>query len=142
MHFQKKFKISDLKIFESKFWIWSLRPYQSTIGSGILSLKRECPTLSLIQTEEYIDLQHITSCIEKTLGNSFDYAVINYLALMMFDKQVHFHVIPRYNRIVNWNNSIWEDTNWPSVPQLSGHDTEFSSLISIKNYLISNLEED
>ena len=36
--FKNKFRVEDLKIFESKHWAWSLRPHQATLGAGILWL--------------------------------------------------------------------------------------------------------
>ena len=38
-----------------------------------------------------------TADIERALRATFDHQKINYLALMMVDPHVHFHVIPRYS---------------------------------------------
>jgi len=40
----------------------------------------------------------------------------NYLALMMVDKNVHFHVIPRYSTKINHNNKIFVDSGWLKLP--------------------------
>jgi hypothetical protein len=34
-NFRKKFKIADFTIYETDYWIWSLRPVQATLGSSI-----------------------------------------------------------------------------------------------------------
>src|SRR5690554_6450742 len=94
--FQKKFRVNEFKIYETDFWIWSLRPHQTTIGSGILSLKRECSTFKELNQEEFCDLKNIVKVVENNLEDIFNYDVINYLMLMMFDKHVHYHIIPRY----------------------------------------------
>lgn len=118
--FNKKFKIQDYTIFETDFWIWSLRPLQGTIGAGVLSLKRECPVLSEVTKEEFTDLERIIKVIEASLKKTFDYDIMNYLMLMMMDKQVHYHVFPRYENPVILNNSKYKDMNWPKPPELAG----------------------
>lgn len=57
--FNNKFKIKEFTIYKSEYWIWSLRPVQATLGSGILSLKRECSTFSGMTQEEFSDLNNI-----------------------------------------------------------------------------------
>lgn len=118
--FQEKFKVVEYKIYESKYWIWSLRPHQATLGSGILSLKRECIVFSELNPEEYADLNDIIKVIEPTIKKAFSYDALNYLMLMMFDKHVHYHVIPRYEKKILFNEKEWTDDSWPAVPALMG----------------------
>ena len=118
--FQKKFGINKYKIYHSRHWIWSLRPHQSTCASGIVSLKRECPTLAKVKSDEFNDLKNIVVVIESTLKDIFNYDVINYLMLMMVDKHVHFHIFPRYKHKINFLNETWIDKNWPDVPDILG----------------------
>ena len=120
IEFSNKFKIQDLKIYETKYWIWSLRPHQATIGAGILSLKRECATFGELESKEFADLNNIIKVIEATLKNTFNYDVINYLMLMMFDKHVHYHIFPRYQNSVVSLGDTWNDEAWPAVPALLG----------------------
>ncbi|MEI5907394.1 HIT family protein [Bacillus spongiae] len=139
--FREKFNIPELTMFETEYWIWSLRPHQATIGAGILSLKRECASFSDLNPEEHCDLNTIIKVIEKTLKNVFEYDIMNYLMLMMVDKQVHYHVIPRYEHPVEAFNEIWHDSAWPGLPNLAGVKLEASKLTSIsmliKNQIIS-----
>lgn len=118
--FKKKFKIEQFTLYETEYWIWSLRPLQGTVGAGILSLKRECPTFSQTTQEEFIDLEKMIKKIEATLKNTFDYDVINYLMLMMVDKQVHYHVFPRYKNSILLKGNKYADNNWPKPPELAG----------------------
>lgn len=118
--FNLKFKIEKYKIYENKFWIWSLRPASPTIGSSILSLKRECERFSNLTKEEFIGLEEIVKIIEMSLKDTFNYDVLNYLMLMMFDKQVHFHVFPRYKNSIFYNEEEWVDYDWPKIPDLMG----------------------
>lgn len=74
--FKEKFKVNEYKVYESEHWIWSLRPHQATLGSGILSLKRECPAFSELKPDEYADLNNIIKVIEPALMKTFNYDVI------------------------------------------------------------------
>lgn len=92
-----------MKTYETEHWVWSLRPIQTTIGSGILSLKRECPVFSELNQEEFSDLNSSIKIIEKTLKKTFNYDILNYLMIMMVDKQVHYHIILRYEETINFD---------------------------------------
>ena len=70
--FKSKFKIEELIIYETDYWIWSLRPVQATLGAGILSLKRECATFGELVSKEFADLNNIIKVIEPTLKNTFN----------------------------------------------------------------------
>jgi diadenosine tetraphosphate (Ap4A) HIT family hydrolase len=137
--FKNKFKIKELLIYESKYWIWSLRPVQATLGSGVLSLKRECPVFSELNQEEFCDLNNIIKVIEKTLKETFNYDIMNYFMLMMVDKQVHYHVIPRYERTMDFAGTTWKDSGWPGVPNLAGDELDRRELHEIQNAIKENL---
>lgn len=137
--FIEKFRVEQLKLYESDYWVWSLRPVQVTLGSGILSLKRECTTLGELKKEEFADLADIIKVIEKTLRKSFNYDIMNYLMLMMVDKQVHYHVIPRYEKTINFEGHSWSDAGWPGVPDLSGESLEVVLLENIANKIRQNM---
>jgi len=137
--FRTKFQIDTLKIFETEYWCWSLRPVQVTVGSGILSLKRAEIQLSKITEKESADFINIIRVIENTLIKTFSYQRINYLMLMMVDFQVHYHIIPRYDKDVFYLGKSWKDEDYPKPPMISGipNDTELLSKIglSLKNNL-------
>lgn len=137
--FISKFKTHELLIYQSKYWAWSLRPVQATIGAGVLSLKRECLFLSELNQEEFTDLNDIIKVIEITLKKTFNYDIMNYLMLMMVDKQVHYHVIPRYERTIKFAGISWKDSGWPGVPNLAGDELDMRELHDIQNALRENL---
>lgn len=138
--FRNKFKVSELEIYETEYWIWSLRPVQATLGAGVLFLKRECPVFSELNQEEFCDLNNIIKVIEKTLKIAFNYNIMNYLMLMMVDKQVHYHIIPRYERIIVFDGALWKDSGWPGVPNLSGEEFQIQVLHRIKETIKENLQ--
>lgn len=137
--FREKFKLDQYTLFESDYWVWSLRPLQGTIGAGVLSLKRECPILSQATAEEFADLEKIVKVIEKTLKDCFDYDIMNYLMLMMVDKQVHYHVFPRYENTVTLNGKEYKDPNWPKPPELAGEALSDEEMQAIYNEIKNKL---
>lgn len=116
--FVEKFKLNELIIKNVGSWIISLRPQQPTIGSLILTLNRKCESLAQITEEEGRQLSNAFTEIERLLNLAFKPDKINYLALMMIDNQVHFHVVPRYNRSILFENQEFEDNKWPGPPTL------------------------
>ncbi|MEG4328802.1 HIT domain-containing protein [Microcoleus sp. herbarium5] len=138
--FVNKFRIDELNICDSNFWIWSLRPSQCTLASGILSLKRYEEEFSKITAEESHDLKEILLTIETALKKSFKYDKINYLMLMMVDPHLHFHVIPRYSQETSFSSKSWIDSGWPSLPDLSSNGPEHPVLLyEIRDRIISFL---
>lgn len=121
INFKKKFMLDRLVIFETEFWIWSLRPQQVTLGSSVLSLKRPAETFIELSDAELIDLRVIATVMEKTLRSIFSYSKINYLMLMMQDNFVHYHIVPRYSEAVYFAESgiTFNDALFPGPPDLS-----------------------
>lgn len=111
--FSEKFKINELKLIDFLYWTLSVRPKQVTIGSLVISLKRNCHFVGEITEEESKELSIVFKYIEKLLKSAFQYNKINYICLMMVDKQVHCHVIPRYENTVIFNKKSYKDTSWP-----------------------------
>ena len=115
----QKFGYPESLIKELEHWVILLRPKQVTVGSLVLACKdknaRSIGQLSPSASKEfYIACQEI----ENILGRSLSPDKINYLALMMVDPHVHFHVIPRYENSRELNGKNFKDTSWPKPPNL------------------------
>lgn len=119
--FNAKFQVKELEIAQSEHWIWSARPVHSTLGAGILSLKRFCESMSEATPEEIADLAAITRIIEDRLGSVFGPDKMNYLMLMMVDAHLHFHVFPRYSSSIQFGGRDWSDDGWPALPNISAN---------------------
>ena len=100
-------------------WLILLRPDQVTLGALIIAHKEDLDSFSKINPSSYLELKDVFFDVERLLKNTFKYKKINYLALMMIDKHVHFHVIPRYDKKIKFNSFIFEDKSWPAPPDLS-----------------------
>jgi len=138
-NFQEKFRLSELVIAETELWRWSVRPDQSTVGAGVLSAKRALEAFSEITEEESADLGKIVKLIERTLKKTFSYNRINYLMLMMVDFHVHFHVIPRYDRDIDFAGITWKDKGWPTPPILDADPVGDDTLFAIRDELKNNI---
>lgn len=136
--FIEKFQLRKLLIKQIGNWNISVRPQQPTIGSLILSLNRRCESLSQLNTEEGEQISLAFVEIEKMLKNAFAPSLINYLALMLVDHQVHFHVIPRYSNEVVFKNVKYSDKDWPHIHSLKALDIDENTLVDILEYLKLN----
>lgn len=139
--FLKKFDINNLTIYESKYWRWSIRPLQCTVGAGILSLIRPAETLKEITEEEGADFSKIVSVIENTLSKCYNQQKMNYIMLMMVDNHVHYHVIPRYDHAITINGIEYGDECWPKPPVLDVTIMDENTRAIVFNNLKDNIVE-
>lgn len=118
-NFQKKYEVEKHRIFTNEHWIVSVRPEQITIGSLLLSLRRECTSMGYLHADEGESFSTACSFIEKTLKAKLSPEKVNYMALMMVDPQVHFHVVPRYSKPVFLGGTLYNDAFWPRPVEMS-----------------------
>ena len=104
---------------EYQHWVVLLRPLQVTVGSLVLACKEDAQSFGNISVAASTELQLVVADIEHALASAFNFQNINYLALMMVDKEVHFHVLPRYDHSVQLNGQDFEDTSWSGAPNIT-----------------------
>ena len=111
------------KTLVKKYGHWSLllRKRQITLGSLILVVNEDIRKLSDLPKEAFIEMNEIIKEVECNLKSIFGYDKINYLALMMVDPQVHFHVIPRYKDAKHFKGIEFVDKGWPALPQFDSY---------------------
>lgn len=114
-----QFNYPESLIYEYNYWVVLMRPQQVTLGSLVLACKGEYGSLADVPANAYSELKEITYHIERTLSKLFSFDKINYLLLMMRDKYVHFHVIPRYVGSRNVAGKEFSDTSWPMPPDIT-----------------------
>ena len=135
--FQQKFRTAEVLITEFDHWLWTVRAVQSTVGAGVLSLKRYASQFGELSAEEAAELADASKAIEAALQATFQPDKMNYLMLMMVDPHVHFHVLPRYAEPRSFAEIEWKDTGWPGIPVLGGEASTDEVLHTIRDRLRS-----
>ncbi len=115
---ETKFGYPATLIAQTSHWTVLLRPAQPTLGALVLVCREPAGAFSELSPEAYVDLRAAVRRIERALKEVVDYARINYLMLMMVDREVHFHVLPRYEGTRTWQGQIYPDAGWPGPPVL------------------------
>jgi len=105
-------------IAEYAHWVVLLRPDQPTLGSLVLAAKSDAEAFADLDGAAFAELARVVADIEAALREAVDYARINYLMLMMVDRHVHFHVIPRYDGVREAEGVAVQDKGWPKTPAL------------------------
>jgi diadenosine tetraphosphate (Ap4A) HIT family hydrolase len=114
----KKFGFPETLIRDYTHWCVVLRHSQATLGALVLIAKSDVTQLGDLPPEAFAELQRCTNHIETALRHMCAYDKINYLALMMVDPHVHFHVLPRYSQDQVFDGITFRDPGWPGVPDL------------------------
>lgn len=108
---------------EYENWIVLFRDKQVTIGSMIIMSKdMGARSLGDLSGDAWSEYGQVCLDVEGWLKEAFGADKFNYLALMMLDPEVHFHVIPRYSSEVTFNGHIYVDKDWPQKTNLEAMD--------------------
>ena len=101
---------------EYEHWVVLFREKQVTIGSVIIMSKQlDKQSLGDVTPEAWAEFGTVTGNVERWLRTAFGAEKFNYLALMMVDAEVHFHVIPRYSKPVRFEGQDFIDPDWPEA---------------------------
>ena len=84
------------RIAESPRWAVVLNTNQSLLGRCFLVLRRPETDTTALTDDEIVDLWAMTRRVKSALDHLWSPDHANYAFLMNLDRQVHFHVIPRY----------------------------------------------
>lgn len=115
--FMKKFKPENNTIKEFKYWIVVIREKQITLGSMIIILKREVPSVADMLPEEAAEFPEIVKWFENLTKELYGAEKFNYVIAMMKDSFVHYHAIPRYSKVIHKYGLEWQDSCWPGLIQ-------------------------
>jgi diadenosine tetraphosphate (Ap4A) HIT family hydrolase len=113
-----KFGYPGSLLHEYRNWVVLLRPSQPTLGSLVLACKHDATSLGTVPAEAYAELAIATRDLERAVRATLNCQKFNYLALMMVDPHVHFHVIPRYPEPREFEGVTYHDAAWPKPPDL------------------------
>jgi diadenosine tetraphosphate (Ap4A) HIT family hydrolase len=114
----QKFGYPGTLIKELDHWCIVMRPAQATLGALVLIAKSESTSVAQLPQQAYAELQQATHLIETALNRFRPFNKINYLAFMMVDPHVHFHVLPRYAEPQVFDGTAFTDPGWPALPDM------------------------
>ena len=84
-------------------------------------IKEEVTQFPQLSQRAFSELRQVSGDIETALKSAFQYDKINYLMLMMVDREVHYHVIPRYTTPTVFGKATFTDQGWPGAPDLKSY---------------------
>ncbi len=114
-----RFGYPETLVAEYESWVVLLRPRQVTLGSTVLACKEAARALGDVSTEAWAEVARVTSDLEQAVREAFGCERLNYLALMMVDPHVHFHVLPRYESPRELAGVAFVDAAWPKPPDVT-----------------------
>src|SRR3989344_6169732 len=135
-------KIFDEKnnvIKEYKYWKLLLRKKQVKLGSCVAILKRDAFPLSKVTKEEMVEYVQVTQEVERALAKAFKPDLVNHLALMFFDKHIHFHIITTYKEPRKFAGMEWVDDYNPDPLVQQREQVSQEILNKIKEEIKKNL---
>ena len=133
-----KFAYPESKIRDYKHWAVLVRPRQVTLGCVIIAETSDATAIGQLSAEALLELGTVSQELEATLQAAFHYDKINYIALMMVDPNVHFHVLPRYSMPRSFEDMEFRDTGWPKHPDMQfAHDLTPEALELLRVHLAS-----
>ena len=128
----RAFAYPDSLVREYRHWVVLVRPKQVTLGALVMACKESAQSFGAISSDAFREQEQVVCDIEQGLKAFTDFEKINYLMLMMVDKEVHFHVLPRYSEARRFDGVDYPDPGWPAAPDLgAGPALEGKSLAAI-----------
>ena len=109
----------DSLVREYDHWVVLVRPKQVTLGALVMACKERAQSFGAVSREAFREHERVVRDIEQGLKAFSAFEKINYLMLMMVDKEVHYHVLPRYSETRNFEGVDYPDSGWPAVPDLT-----------------------
>ncbi len=126
------FGYPDRLVAEYTSWVVIVHPKQMTLGALIVACTEDVTSLGTVSPIAWSQFAQVSADVEDTLSRLFAPEKLNYLALMMVDPHVHFHVVPRYADTRTFGAREFTDAGWPALPPMTAtHDLvpgEFTSL--------------
>ena len=114
----EKFGYPETLVKEYDNWVVLLKPEQTTLGTFIIANKSEATYLGKLPLEDWAEFSSVSRDAELVLTNELGAEKFNYLALMMKDPNVHFHLVPRYSKPQSFNGRDYVDKDWPGKTEL------------------------
>jgi len=137
LEFAGRFSNPELMVKQGKYWSIIFRESTTTLGNCILICNRECSTFSDLKPEEMAEFPVMCAWYESKIKKLYGAVKFNYLAMMMKEEFVHFHVIPRYNEPIDRYGITWIDEDWPKGTKMG----KIEIRDDIKKQIITDLKK-
>lgn len=127
-------------IFDSKYWRVSLDASdQYYPGRSFVTVKRHVGDLADLSKEEWQNLQEVISKFESAVRTGLGAVVFNWSCLTNnafqikpYNPHIHWHVRPRYDKIVEINDQSFEDKEF-------GHHYARSTSLVVTDEIVRNI---
>lgn len=137
-----KFGYPDTVLKEYDHWVVLFRLKQVTVGSMIIAAKSSANSLGELSSEVWAEFATVSEDVEAWLVTAFGAKRVNYLALMMKDPNVHFHVIPRYDGPISVDGQDFLDPDWPLKTELNEVDMSDETKQTIQRMIAGVVRQD
>lgn len=123
---------------EYEHWIVLFREKRVTIGSAIIMSKHlDKTSLGEVPVVAWGEFGVVCRDLEEVVRRTFGAEKFNYLALMMYDPEVHFHVIPRYSQPVHVAGKEFVDPDWPEATKKVAMELDVEVLEVVKRAMMT-----
>ena len=126
-----------LFIKEFKYWKLALHNNQCYLGRCVVILKRHAEDMFEISNEERDELFEIVKKLKGALSETFQPDLMNYSSLGNEVRHLHLHVIPRYNKNVEFAGITFMDKRWGQNP--SPYDKGFTVPENVYERLVEKI---
>ncbi|MDR0913389.1 MAG: HIT family protein [Methanobrevibacter sp.] len=133
-------------ILETEYWKLFLAPSQRYLGTSVLSLKRECPSLKDLNNDEWEEFIKFVKTIETLYNKLFKPDLFNWGCLKnksFRDKnpkpEIHWHIHPRYGKSFEFMGVKFEDKEFGYPPSGKEVKIDENVQIAIVNLIKENL---
>jgi diadenosine tetraphosphate (Ap4A) HIT family hydrolase len=139
LHILEKFNERENLVKEYKYWKLLLKESPNKLGRMVAVLKREAFPLRNILPEEMEEYALVAKDAESSLEKAFGSYLSQHLHLAFVDKQIHFHIIPRYKDTVDFAGVLWEDDQHPDPRHQEKVDVDRAVLKEIREEIKKHL---
>ena len=105
---------------ETRCWRTAVNRNQNLLGKLIIVLERHEEDVTLLQSDEWIELHREVAWAVTRLRDAFAPDHFNYAFLQNQDRHIHLHVIPRYENVRRIAGVDFTDPDYPDMFRVPG----------------------
>ena len=135
----------DVQIIETEKWRVVLDPNQQFLGKAFVTLLEHKSSLSDLDETDWRDFEALVKRLESALKKTFQPNHFNWSCLMNIaamngqETHVHWHIHPRYDKLVTIAGETFEDTQWYPRKEKTDHVVDKEILLAVASKIKENL---